>query len=93
MRNPMVMNRRRPVPGSALMSVSFLWPAQAARPTGAPSRDDRLMTSLASRFTPTEMTARIRPSSARVDTAKPVPSVDAESSWVTMAAARVPNVP
>jgi hypothetical protein len=51
------------------------------------------MTSLAARFTPTEMTARIKPSSARVDTAKPVPSVDAESSWVTMAAARVPNVP
>ena len=59
-------------------------PAHRCDPSGA-------MMSRATRLTATEMTARTRASSARVATAKPVPSVSAPSSWVRMVAATVVN--
>src|ERR1700728_2939061 len=63
----------------------------APLPTGPPVRLVRLMMARAARFTATEITASTSASSARVATAKPVPSACAPSSWVRIVAAMVPN--
>ena len=85
-RQVIVETRRRRVEGPAA-STDVIRRPRPARRCGSYA----VMMSRATRLTPTEITASTRASSARVATAKPVPSVNAPSSWVRIVAATVVN--
>ena len=66
--------------------------AHIPRPTGSAVDATRLTRKRAPMLATKVMTIRTRAISARVATAKPVPSVRAPSSWLTIVAAMVENV-